>query len=147
MDMDIDETAKEKQGKPVVVILVGAPGSGMSTFCEHVMRSTRPCVCVCQDTIKNGKARTKGQCIESAMNALKDEKSVFIDRCNVEEEQRDDFVKLGGSSQVDVHVVVLDLPAKLCILRYVKRTGHEGNVQGRKAAAIVNRMLQKKELP
>ncbi|KAM0991538.1 hypothetical protein ACFX2C_009912 [Malus domestica] len=36
MDMDIDETAKEKQGKPVVVILVGAPGSGMSTFCEHV---------------------------------------------------------------------------------------------------------------
>ncbi|KAM1442187.1 hypothetical protein ACFX13_010085 [Malus domestica] len=59
----------------------------------------------------------------------------------------DDFVKLGGSSQVDVHAVVLDLPAKLCILRYVKRTGHEGNVQGGKAAAIVNRMLQKKELP
>ncbi|KAM1442180.1 hypothetical protein ACFX13_010077 [Malus domestica] len=59
----------------------------------------------------------------------------------------DDFVKLGGSSQVDVHAVVLDLPAKLCILRYVKRTGHEGNVQGGKAAAIVNTMLQKKELP
>ncbi|KAM1457621.1 hypothetical protein ACFX13_035636 [Malus domestica] len=81
------------------------------------------------------------------MNALKDGKSVFIDRCNVEKEQRDDFVKLGGSSQVDVHDVVLDLPAKLCILRYVKRKGHEGKVEGRKAVAIVNRMLQKKELP
>ncbi|KAM1222303.1 hypothetical protein ACFX2J_009854 [Malus domestica] len=81
------------------------------------------------------------------MNALKDEKSVFIDRCNVEKEQRDDFVKLGGSSQVDVHAVVLDLPAKLCILRYVKRKGHEGKVEGGKAVAIVNRMLQKKELP
>ncbi|KAM1687092.1 hypothetical protein FF2_034523 [Malus domestica] len=146
MDMDIDETAKEKQGKPVV-ILVGAPGSGKFTFCEHVMRSTRPWVRVCQDTIKNGKAGKKGQCIESAMNALKDGKSVFIDRCNVEKEQRDDFVKLGGSSQVDVHAVVLDLPAKLCILRYVKRKGHEGKVEGGKAVAIVNRMLQKKELP
>ncbi|KAM1525487.1 hypothetical protein ACFX10_009946 [Malus domestica] len=99
------------------------------------------------DTIKNGKAVKKGQCIESAMNALKDGKSVFIDRCNVEKEQRDDFVKLGGSSQVDVHAVVLDLLAKLCILWYVKRTGHEGKVEGGKAVAIVNRMLQKKELP
>ncbi|XP_048439371.1 uncharacterized protein LOC125476849 [Pyrus x bretschneideri] len=99
------------------------------------------------DTVKNGKAGTKGQCIESAMNALKDGKSVFIDRCNVEKEQGDEFVKLGDSSQVDVHAVVLDLPAKLCILRYVKRTGHEGNVQGRKAVAIVNRMLRNKELP
>ncbi|XP_009376416.2 transcription factor bHLH140 [Pyrus x bretschneideri] len=151
MDMDIDETAKgeEKQGKSVVVILVGAPGSGKSTFCEHVMRSSsaRPWLRVCQDTIKNGKAGTKAQCIESAMKALKDGKSVFIDRCNLEKEQRDEFVKLGGSTQVDVHAVVLDLPAKLCISRSVKRMGHEGNLQGGRAAAVVNRMLQKKELP
>ncbi|XP_008243317.1 PREDICTED: transcription factor bHLH140 [Prunus mume] len=149
MDMDIDETAKgeEKHGKPIVVILMGAPGSGKSTFCEQVMRSsTRPWVRVCQDTIKSGKAGTKAQCIESAINALKDGKSVFIDRCNLEIEQRNEFVKLGGP-QVDVHAVVLDLPAKLCISRSVKRTGHEGNLQGGRAAAVVNRMLQKKELP
>lgn len=52
-----------------------------------------------------------------------------------------------GSPWVDVHAVVLDLPAQLCISRSVKRTGHEGNLQGGKAAAVVNRMLQKKELP
>ncbi|TQD80098.1 hypothetical protein C1H46_034305 [Malus baccata] len=34
----------------------------------------------------------------------------------------DEFVKLGGSAQVDVHVVVLDLPAKLCISWSVKGT-------------------------
>ncbi|KAM2566922.1 hypothetical protein TB1_009366 [Malus domestica] len=121
--MDIDETAK---------VLVGTPGNGKSTFCEHVMRSTRPLVRVCQDTIKNGKAVTKEQCIESAMNALTDGENVFIDRCNVEKEQMDDFVKFGGISQVDVHAV---------------GTGREGNLQGRKAVAIVNRVLQKKELP
>lgn len=99
-----------------------------------------------QDTIGNGKAGTKSQCLKSAMSVLKEGKSVFIDRCNLDREQRAEFVKL-GSPQVKMHAVVLDLPAKLCISRSVKRTEHEGNLQGGKAAAVVNRMLQKKELP
>ncbi|XP_038688379.1 transcription factor bHLH140 isoform X2 [Tripterygium wilfordii] len=145
--MDVDIKGEEEKGKPIVVILVGAPGSGKSTFCDHVMRSsTRPWVRVCQDTINNGKSGTKAQCLKSAAIALKDGKSVFIDRCNLDREQRVDFVKLGGP-QVDIHAVVIDLPAQLCISRSVKRTGHEGNLQGGRAAAVVNKMLQKKELP
>lgn len=149
MDMDIDNKGEEQQkGKPVMVILVGAPGSGKSTFCEHVMGSSlRPWTRICQDTINNGKAGTKPQCLKRAAAALKEGKSVFIDRCNLDKEQRSDFVKLDCGAQVDVHAVVLDLPAQLCISRSVKRTGHEGNLQGGKAAAVVNRMLQKKELP
>lgn len=99
-----------------------------------------------QDTIGNGKSGTKGQCLKAAASALKDGKSVFIDRCNLDREQRAEFVKLGGTN-IDVHSIVLDLPAKLCISRSVKRTEHEGSLQGGKAAAVVNRMLQKKELP
>ncbi|CAK8569770.1 unnamed protein product [Lathyrus sativus] len=149
MDMDLDQTSHHnKDGKPVLVILVGAPGSGKSTFCEDVMRSSsRSWVRVCQDTIGNGKAGNKAQCLSSAARALKDGKSVFIDRCNLNREQRSDFVKLQGEIQIDMHAVVLDLPAKLCISRSVKRSGHEGNLQGGKAAAVVNRMLQSKELP
>lgn len=77
---------------------------------------------------------------------MKDGKSVFIDRCNIDREQRADFLKLGGP-QTEKHAVVLDLPAKLCISRSVKRTGHEGKLQGGKAAAVVNHMVPKKELP
>ncbi|KAM2993605.1 hypothetical protein FF2_045683 [Malus domestica] len=98
MDMDIIlGRREEKKGKPVVVILVGAPRTGKSTFCKHVMRS-------------------------SSTLPL--------------QEQRDEFVKLDGSAQVDVHVVVLDLPAKLCISWSVKGTGHEGNLQGGRAPAV-----------
>ncbi|KAG1371546.1 transcription factor bHLH140 [Cocos nucifera] len=106
----------------------------------------RSWVRICQDTIASGKAGTKSQCLKCAADALKDGKSVFIDRCNLERDQRADFLKLGGA-QADVHAVVLDLPARLCISRSVNRKGHEGNLQGGKAAAVVNRMLQKKELP
>lgn len=151
MDIDIDENStaegNERRTKLIMVILVGAPGSGKSTFCELVMASSsRPWVRICQDTIGNGKSGTKAQCLKSAASALNDGKNVFVDRCNLEIEQRSEFVKL-GSSLVDVHAVVLDLPAQLCISRSVKRTGHEGNLSGGKAAAVVNKMLQKKELP
>ncbi|XAR68790.1 hypothetical protein NMG60_11000156 [Bertholletia excelsa] len=147
VDCNSSPKGEEEKRRALLVIMVGAPGSGKSTFCEEVMRvSTRPWVRVCQDTIGNGKAGTKTQCLESAASLLKEGSSVFLDRCNLDREQRADFVKLGGP-QVDLHAVVLDLPAKLCISRSVKRTGHEGNLQGGKAAAVVNRMLQKKELP
>lgn len=151
-DIDIDQGSRaegkeEQKGKAFMVIQVGAPGSGKSTFCEEVMRlSTRSWVRICQDNIGNGKAGTKAQCLKSAASALNEGKNVFIDRCNLDKEQRSEFVKL-GASKGDMHAVVLDLPARLCISRSVIRTGHEGNLQGGKAAAVVNRMLQNKEWP
>ncbi|GFQ03513.1 transcription factor bhlh140 [Phtheirospermum japonicum] len=151
MEIDRGETPsagdEKKETKPIVLVLIGLPGSGKSTFCDQVMRiSSRPWARVCQDTINNGKSGTKIQCLSIAATALKDGKSVFIDRCNIDKDQRADFLKLGGP-QTEKHAVVLDLPSKLCISRSVKRTGHEGNLQGGKAAAVVNQMVPKKELP
>ncbi|KAG2262363.1 hypothetical protein Bca52824_069442 [Brassica carinata] len=146
MEMET-EVSGEKEKKQIVVLLIGPPGSGKSTFCDSVMKSPhRPWSRICQDIINNGKAGSKSQCLKMAIESLKEGKSVFIDRCNLDKEQRSEFVKLGGP-QVEVHAVVLELPAQVCISRSVKRSGHEGNLQGGRAAAVVNKMLRSKELP
>ncbi|KAL7095283.1 hypothetical protein ACP275_10G013800 [Erythranthe tilingii] len=141
-------STEKKEGKAIVLLLVGLPGSGKSTFCDEVVKvyRRRPWVRVCQDTINKGKAGTKIQCLSAATNALKEGKNVIIDRCNINREQRADFLKL-GSAQTEKHAVVLNLPTKLCISRSVERTEHEGNLYGVKAAAVVNQMVPKKELP
>lgn len=145
MEMET-EVSGEKQ---IVVLLIGPPGSGKSTFCDSVVMksSHRPWSRICQDIINNGKAGNKAQCLKMATESLKQGKSVFIDRCNLDREQRSEFIKLQLLGQVEVHAVVLELSAQVCISRSVKRSGHEGNLQGGRAAAVVNKMLRSKELP
>ncbi|KAJ3682846.1 hypothetical protein LUZ60_013073 [Juncus effusus] len=137
----------EGKKRNLVVIMVGPPGSGKSTFCEAILSNAkRSWVRICQDTISNGKAGTRAQCLKAATEALNSGKSVLIDRCNLEKSQRVDFVNLTGA-QNEIHAVVLDLPAQLCISRSVTRLGHEGNLQGGRAAQVVNKMLKNREIP
>lgn len=45
----LSSEARNDGGKAILVILVGAPGSGKTTFCDHVMKSAhRPWTRICQ---------------------------------------------------------------------------------------------------
>lgn len=147
MSIERGSNSGSVNGKSIMVILVGLPASGKSTFCQKVLEGARrPWTRICQDIISNGKRGSKSQCLKCASDALNKGESVIIDRCNLKKEQWFEFVELAGP-QTEVHAVVLDLPTKLCISRAVKRTEHEGGLQGGRAASAINQMVQTKKPP
>ncbi|XP_024536868.1 transcription factor bHLH140 isoform X2 [Selaginella moellendorffii] len=132
----------------VVVVLVGVPGSGKSRFCSSVIENaSQTWTRICQDIIANGKRGTKAQCIKQATIALNSSSSVFIDRTNLNREQRLEFIEFAKKRGVEAHAVVLNLPVGTCITRAMNRTSHEGGLEGKKVGAVIQRMAHGVELP
>ena len=91
----------------LIVILVGVPGSGKSTFSRALMagapqpplgRSWRR---VSQDLLGSRK-----KCIAAAERALSIGMNVLIDRCNFDEEQRAPWLQLEGKQKPDLRFAV-----------------------------------------
>jgi atypical dual specificity phosphatase len=100
-----------------VVVLIGIPGSGKSTFARKFFPNF---VYVNQDALGDRKA-----CIEAATAALEAGKDVVIDRCNVNKSQRKHWIDLAlGYSVDDLIAVSLDVHEEECIARVVSRKEH-----------------------
>ena len=101
-----------------VLILVGFPGSGKTTYCfdraelgNHVRIS--------QDDLGS-----KDKCVEKLSTALKEGKSVVVDRCNHDVKQRKLWIDLAnyyGAVPRCVHLVV---DPEVCFDRIYLRKGH-----------------------
>ena len=123
--------------KPFMVILVGIPGSGKSTFASCLVDG-KPWmyVRVNQDTLGNRYA-----CEELAKKTLADGKCPIIDRCNFNQQQRKNFLDIATEAGVPVDGVVFQYPMALCVRRCQERHDHE-TIDPRDAHGIVQRMSQ-----
>lgn len=135
-------TSSNKSFEPFIILLVGLPGSGKSTFAESLafampFKFTR----VNQDQLK-----TRQKCITRAKHVLAEGKCPIIDRCNFDEAQRRTWMKLAKTHKVPIDAVILQVPLSLCITRCQERQNHE-TIEPSQAKRIVLTVNSQLKLP
>lgn len=90
-----------------MIIMIGAPGSGKSTFVHnHLNDYTR----VNRDSLK-----TKEKCLKVAEQAIKEKKYLVIDNTNPTPDDRAAFIKLAQDNKYPVRGFFLEVSKDLCL--------------------------------
>jgi DNA 3'-phosphatase len=133
---------------PIVLILVGVQGSGKSTFCRKLMDTQNDhWIHLSQDTINKGKPGKRELVEEATRQALKDGKSVVVDRTHLNEEQRSYFVEIAKECKVKVHAILLQPPKDVVVKRVRERNNHPAGVEGDRGVRLALASLEKVVVP
>eukprot|EP00439_Symbiodinium_sp_Y106_P078459 s1099_g17.t1 len=134
--------AGSRPDPPVVLMLVGLPGCGKSSFAERLGppagsedRVGMPWRRVCQDLL-----RSKEACVRAASSCLSQGISVIIDRTNINAEQRAPWVSLAAAQGAVCHALVFDVPLEECCRRAQAREQHEGGLRGGSVRLVVSKL-------
>ena len=134
--------------KPLLLMLVGAQGSGKSTVAQRIVEhNPDQWAHFSQDTIQNGKPGKREQVEAAVERALHENKCVIVDRMHLDASQREPFVALAQRLSVPVHALVLNPPLALLAQRVKARQDHPGNVQGESGARMATASASKLVFP
>ena len=100
----VDKITKDE---PEMIIFVGAPGAGKSTFWSTYLPDY---VRVNNDTLK-----TKEKCMKAAREALKSGKSCVIDNTNADKDTRARYIPIAEEFKVPCRAFYFDLDKPLCM--------------------------------
>lgn len=104
---------------PKLILLVGLPGSGKSFFSENISKIDKNVVIISQDTLGS-----KSKCEQELMKAIKSNKKVIIDKCNVTIADRQYWADYSMIGKNDIIIIHFDYSADECITRVKDRVGH-----------------------
>ena len=131
-----------------VVVLVGIPGCGKSTFSLKVVSETNRWARVCQDELKN-RQKTINAAIRCLEKGQGEERGLIVDRCNFNAAQRKHWIDLARErGAVPLCVVLPDADnVRVCTARAVQR-GDDGVHTGEEDwKSIVARMGKQFDVP
>ena len=138
----LEEGEWEPEDKLKMIILVGFPGSGKSTWASHLTDY----VVINQDTLGN-----RQRCIDQTKRCLKDGRSVIIDRTNINRKQRSIWTNIAKEFKIDkIECIELRIKPELAIERITKRENHPTIKNGtpiEKIRDIVRRFVNEYQEP
>jgi predicted kinase len=136
------ELAQASSASSYMIILVGLPGSGKSTFAKMLTAGNADkFIHINQDKLK-----TRKSCETLCRDSLLNNRCPVIDRCNFDAVQRNHFLLLAQQARIPVDVVVFSYPKDECIQRCELRTNHE-TIKPRDAKHVVHMIASQYQPP
>jgi predicted kinase len=125
---------------PKLLVLVGLPGCGKSTFAKLLEASDPQWVHADSDVLRRDMESVVGRAA-----AGRNPKRVIVDKCNVEPRDRRPWPGLAHRPPVnDCMLVVFDVDVEECCKRVVARVGHPTIQAGHHNAAAIVRSFAKR---
>jgi predicted kinase len=142
-DRGSNKKARVSLAKSVMIVMVGLPGAGKTSFGEKVKqaRGAEDVVRLCQDEIG------KPECERQAHFAMEDGgKLVLIDRTNLTKDQRAIWIKIAQRYESPCIALHFKVDVDVCIDRALKRRNHP-TLEGNNVHRVVNTLIKTKQDP
>ncbi|KAK1866794.1 hypothetical protein I4F81_009307 [Pyropia yezoensis] len=135
-------TAAASPSSTRVLLLVGLPGSGKTTFASRLV-AAGGWVRVSQDDVGGSRPAVERR----FKAALESGEGVVVDRCNCSVQQRRWFIETARSAGASVGTVLFASPVSTCISRVNQRTDHPTLPPSASVAGIVRSFVADFEPP
>jgi predicted kinase len=124
-----------------IILLVGLPGAGKSTFGQLV----ESCLPWKYSRVNQDELSSRQKCINKTKRILKDGRSPIVDRCNFDPQQRRHFIELAAGT-IPIDCVVFDIDPKICLNRCRNRRDHP-TLPPSKASFVIKSVGEEWKLP